>query len=68
MDSDRLSALPQAFLHRMKDMLGDDFEPFLAAYEQPRTYGPVSYTHLDVYKRQVTTMSISPAPQSAFSF
>ena len=21
------------------DMLGDDFEPFLAAYEQPRTYG-----------------------------
>ena len=39
MDSDRLSALPQAFLHRMKDMLGDDFEPFLAAYEQPRTYG-----------------------------
>ena len=23
----------------MKDMLGDDFEPFLAAYEQPRTYG-----------------------------
>ena len=39
MDSDKLSALPQAFLHRMKDMLGDDFEPFLAAYEQPRTYG-----------------------------
>ena len=39
MDSDRLSALPQAFLHRMEDMLGDDFEPFLAAYEQPRTYG-----------------------------
>lgn len=35
MDSDRLSALPQAFLHRMEDMLGDDFEPFLAAYEQP---------------------------------
>ena len=39
MDLDRLSALPQAFLHRMEDMLGDDFEPFLAAYEQPRTYG-----------------------------
>ena len=39
MDSDKLSALPQAFLHRMEDMLGDDFEPFLAAYEQPRTYG-----------------------------
>ena len=35
----KLSALPQAFLHRMEDMLGDDFEPFLAAYEQPRTYG-----------------------------
>ena len=28
MDSDKLSALPQAFLHRMEDMLGDDFEPF----------------------------------------
>lgn len=39
MDSDKLSALPQAFLHRMEDMLGDEFEPFLAAYEQPRTYG-----------------------------
>ena len=39
MDSDKLSALPQAFLHRMEDMLEDDFEPFLAAYEQPRTYG-----------------------------
>ena len=39
MDSDKLSALPQAFLQRMEDMLGDDFEPFLAAYEQPRTYG-----------------------------
>ena len=48
MDSDKLSALPQAFLQRMEDMLGDDFEPFLAAYEQPLTYGPVSYTHLCV--------------------
>ena len=39
MDSDKLSILPQAFLDRMQEMLGKDYEPFLAAYDQPRTYG-----------------------------
>ena len=28
MDSDKLSALPQAFLHRMEDMLGDELNLF----------------------------------------
>lgn len=31
--------LPEAFLERMKEMLGDDFEAFLKSYENPRTYG-----------------------------
>lgn len=31
--------LPEAFLERMKDMLGDDFDAFLKSYENPRTYG-----------------------------
>ncbi len=39
MDSDRSLVLPQAFLDRMKDMLQDDYDAFLQAYDQPRTYG-----------------------------
>ena len=39
MDIDRSTILPQAFLDRMKEMLGEDFDAFLQAYEQPRTYG-----------------------------
>lgn len=31
--------LPEAFLERMKDMLGDDFQAFIKSYENPRTYG-----------------------------
>lgn len=31
--------LPEAFEQRMKHMLGDEFEPFLASYEQERYYG-----------------------------
>lgn len=39
MDSEKITALPQAFLERMRDMLKDDYDAFLAAYDQPRTYG-----------------------------
>lgn len=42
MDSDKSTVstvLPEAFLDRMKDMLGDDYQAFLQAYDQPRTYG-----------------------------
>ena len=39
MDSDKSAVLPQAFLDRMKEMLQDDHEAFLEAYDQPRTYG-----------------------------
>lgn len=31
--------LPEAFLNRMKDMLGEDFQAFIKSYENPRTYG-----------------------------
>ncbi len=40
MDSDRIISSASGFSSSdEEDMLGDDFEPFLAAYEQPRTYG-----------------------------
>lgn len=31
--------LPEQFLERMKEMLGDEYGEFLASYEKPRTYG-----------------------------
>lgn len=31
--------LPQAFLCRMQEMLGDEYEAFLESYENPRTFG-----------------------------
>lgn len=38
-DLSRTEILPQAFLHRMKEMLGDEYEDFIRSYEMPRTYG-----------------------------
>lgn len=34
-----IQSLPQAFLKRMKDMLGSDYINFLKSYENPRTFG-----------------------------
>ena len=31
--------LPQEFLTRMQDMLGDEFDAFLTSYDAPRTAG-----------------------------
>ena len=31
--------LPEEFLTRMNNMLGDDFQAFLNSYQQPRTFG-----------------------------
>lgn len=31
--------LPEAFLERMKEMLGEDYDHFIESYEKPRTYG-----------------------------
>ena len=31
--------LSPAFLSRMQNMLGDEYESFLKSYEAPRTYG-----------------------------
>ena len=31
--------LPSAFEHKMKDMLGEEFDDYLACYEEPRYYG-----------------------------
>lgn len=38
-DEKRHSPLPEAFLQRMQQMLGDEYQTFLASYEKPRTYG-----------------------------
>lgn len=34
-----LSCLPEAFLCRMKEMLGSEYEAFLESYTKPRTFG-----------------------------
>ena len=34
-----MTYLPEEFLKRMQEMLGEEYEEFLASYEQPRTYG-----------------------------
>ena len=31
--------LPESFLTRMQQMLGDEYEPFLASYDQPAARG-----------------------------
>ena len=38
-DLSRIEVLPQAFLARMREMLGDEYEEFLESYKKPRTYG-----------------------------
>lgn len=38
-ENPKLQTLPQPFLDRMKDMLGEDYDIFLKSYENPRTYG-----------------------------
>ena len=38
-EQNKLSFLPEAFLVRMKDMLGEEYEDFLKSYELPRTAG-----------------------------
>lgn len=39
MDNNRYNLLPEAFLERMQEMLGADYEEFLRSYEKPRTFG-----------------------------
>ena len=34
-----MTYLSEEFLKRMQEMLGEEYEEFLASYEQPRTYG-----------------------------
>ena len=38
-DLSRIEILPQAFLSRMREMLGDEYVEFLESYQKPRTYG-----------------------------
>ena len=34
-DLSRIEILPQAFLSRMREMLGDEYEEFLESYQKP---------------------------------
>ena len=34
-----MAQLPQEFLTRMQEMLGDEFDAFLTSYDAPRTAG-----------------------------
>lgn len=38
-ENNKISLLPQPFLNRMKDMLGDDYDKFLESFSAPRTFG-----------------------------
>ena len=41
-DLSRIEVLPQAFLARMREMLGDEYEEFLESYKSPVPTGFVS--------------------------
>ena len=38
--------LPEEFLEKMKQFLGEEYPEYLASYEEEPRSGPVSYTHL----------------------
>ena len=42
-----MAQLPQEFLTRMQDMLGDEFDAFLTSYNAPRTSGNVEENSVD---------------------
>ena len=42
---------PKSYPKEIKDL--KDFSDVLTFFAEKKTRGPVSYTHLDVYKRQV---------------
>lgn len=53
-----MTYLPEEFLERMKEMLGEEYGEFLASYEEPRTYGlrvnrrkitPEEFEHLNLF-------------------
>ena len=52
-------------LHRVRNILSPLINGSLAAYNRPTNIDPVSYTHLDVYKRQHRTTAIISTGHSA---
>ena len=54
--------------HRLLLSFCNTDEVFVVASQQPGKVGPVSYTHLDVYKRQgILSLSSSPSPSELSS-
>lgn len=62
--------LPQAFIGKMERLLGQDFESFMASYNQPRYYGLRS-NPLKISKTQfeaISPFSLRPVPWAAEGF
>ena len=38
--------LPEPFLEKMRQLLGEEYPFYEKSYEKERVHGPVSYTHL----------------------
>ena len=58
--------LPEEFLNRMNNMLGDDFQAFLNSYQQPRTFGlRVNTAKISCEEfEKIVPFPISPTPGS----
>lgn len=56
--------LPEAFLVRMKEMLGGEYEAFLKSYEMPRTFGlRLNTAKIDAEEfERIVPFEISPIP------
>ena len=56
--------LPQAFENRMRDMLGDEFEEYVASYAHTRQFGlrinPLKTTEKDLQEK--TSFHLSKIP------
>lgn len=62
-----ISQLPEDYIERMKRMLGDEAEAFLASYSEPRTQGlrlnPLKLTEESaVFARMQTEFGLKPVP------
>ena len=62
--------LPEEFLKRMKNMLGDELDDFLASYDQPRYHGlRVNTLKVSVEKfREISPFALEPVPWTREGF
>lgn len=62
--------LPEAFVNRMRHMLGPDFEAFMASYDEPRYYGlRVNTLKIAVEEfKKISPFSLEPVPWAREGF